>query len=76
MIEFISHLYNQYHNSFHYTLGPGEPINKNFDDFIKWLKEIYDAGKYKEIDYGIWFDLDEKVIPKEYIPKPMEDGET
>jgi len=68
-IIFIKYLFSKYGNYIHYTLGPGEPINKNFDEFIIWLNEIYDAGRYKEIDYGVWFDLDKKVIPKKYIPK-------
>ena len=62
-------MYKKYGNNFHYTLGPGEPINKSFDKFIKWLTEMYDTGKYREIHHGVWFHLDESVIPKEYLPR-------
>jgi len=69
MLSFIKYLFSKYGNNFHYTLGPGETIDKNFDEFVKWIKNMYDEGKYKEINYGIWFDLDEKVLPEEYIQR-------
>ena len=41
---------------------------ESLEELIRWLKGQFDTGKYTEIHYGIWFELDKTVIPPEYIP--------
>ena len=76
IIKFIMFLFNKYGNLLTYSSGPGNPINKNIHELVKYLELEYNKGNYYDLSYSIWFDLDESVIPKEYLPKPMEDGET
>jgi hypothetical protein len=47
-----------YLQALEFSIGPGDPINKSHEEVISWLKEMWYAGKYKEIDYGVWFDLE------------------
>lgn len=35
-----------------------QELNMSTLELIAWLKEMWYAGKYKEINYGVWFDLD------------------
>ena len=68
-LDFIAYLFKKYGEHLKCLEGPDmhqriEPL----EELIAWLKEQFDAGKYTEIHYGIWFELDEEVIPPEYIP--------
>ena len=67
-LSFIKYLFNKYGNYLTYSTGPGDPINKTPKELLAWLKSEYDAGKYEDIYYGVWFSLDKKVIPSKYIP--------
>lgn len=69
-LEFIAYLFKKYGKHLRCLEGPDmhqrtEPL----EELIYWLKDQYDAGKYTEIHYGIWFELDREVIPEEYIPE-------
>jgi hypothetical protein len=57
-LEFIWYLMEKYRSRLECSIGPGDPINKSHEEVISWLKEMWYAGKYKEIDYGVWFDLE------------------
>jgi len=60
-LEFIKYLMNKYKDRLKCLEGPEfQKINMTNEAFIGWLKEMWYAGKYKEIDYGVWFDLDEE----------------
>ena len=73
-LEFIAYLFKKYGKYLKCSTGAGaHPVNKSPEDLITWLQEQYDAGKYTDIHYGIWFELDKKVIPKEYIPEGYTD---
>lgn len=68
-LDFIVYLFEKYGEHLKCLEGPDmhqriEPL----EELIDWLKEQFDAGKYTEIHYGIWFALDTEVIPPAYIP--------
>ena len=68
-LDFIAYLFEKYGEHLKCLEGPDmhqriEPL----EELIDWLKEQFDAGKYTEIHYGIWFELAMEVIPPEYIP--------
>ena len=59
-LEFIDYLMDKYKDKLEYSFGPGDVItDKTPEDLIEWLKEMWYADKYKEIHYGVWFDLKE-----------------
>jgi len=69
-LNFIVYLFKKYGKHLKCLEGPDmhqrtEPL----EELADWLQDQFDAGKYTEIHYGIWFELDREVIPKEYIPK-------
>ena len=69
-LEFIAYLFKKYGKHLKCSTGAGaHPVNKSPGDLIAWLQEQYDAGKYTDIHYGIWFELDREVIPEKYIPE-------
>ena len=68
-LDFIAYLFEKYGEHLKCSTGAGaHPIDKAPEELIDWLKEQFDAGKYTEIHYGIWFELAMEVIPPEYIP--------
>ena len=67
VLAFIIYLHRKYGKHLRYTIGTERPIDKNFYEFLAWLQDEYNEGRYKlNIDWGVWFDLDEEVIPKQY----------
>ena len=59
-LEFIEYLMDKYKDKLEYSFGPGDVItDKTPQEFIIWLRKKWYAGKYEEIDYGVWFDLKE-----------------
>jgi ABC-type transporter MlaC component len=60
-LDFLRYLLNKYQNKLKYYLGPGAKIiKKSPEELLVWLKEMWYAGKYGEIDYDIWFDLEKE----------------
>jgi hypothetical protein len=67
VLEFIRYLLGKYGNRLKYYIGPGvRHIQKEPEEFIAWLKEIWYTGKYKDenMNFSIWFDL-EPLEPEE-----------
>ena len=60
-LKFIKYLMNKYKERLKCLEGP-EPhqLNMTAEELTNWLKEMWYAGKYKEIDFGVWFDLEEE----------------
>ncbi len=58
-LEFIKYLMDKYKDKLKCLEGP-EPhqIHMTAEEFTNWLKEMWYTGKYQEIYYGIWFDLE------------------
>lgn len=60
-LEFIKYLMHKYEDRLKCLEGPEfQKVNMTNEALIEWLKEMWYAGKYKEIDYGVWFDLEEE----------------
>jgi hypothetical protein len=61
-LEFIKYLMHKYKDRLKCLEGyEMEPVNMTNEAFIDWLKEMWYAGKYyQDIDYGVWFDLEEE----------------
>ena len=60
-LDLIKYLMDKYGSRLKYYIGPGvENIDKTPEEFIAWLKEIWDKGEYygERMDYSIWFDLE------------------
>lgn len=59
-LEFIKYLMNKYQGKLKCLEGPEfQEVNMTNEEFIGWLKEMWYQGKYyRDIDYGVWFDLD------------------
>ena len=64
-LNFLDYLVQKYPIKF--LKGPEMVrIHKSTTEFKKWLLKKWDAGKYNDIDFGIWLDMDEQDIPSEY----------
>ena len=57
-LGFLKVLINKYGDKLKCLKGPDLIEFKKREDLIDWLKEKWYAGKYEDIDYGIWFDLE------------------
>jgi hypothetical protein len=68
-LAFIAYLFKKYGKHLSYSIGAGgRPIDKTPAELLAWLKQQWETGKYKDIDYGVWFELEESVIPLHYMP--------
>jgi hypothetical protein len=67
-LAFIEYLVEKYGKYLSYSIGSAYPIDKTPAELLAWLKQQWETGKYEAIDYGVWFELDESVIPLEYKP--------
>jgi len=57
-LDFLSYLSNKYGARLKCLEGPDmQEMKKPIPELINWLKEMWYANKYKEINYGVWFDL-------------------
>ena len=41
-------------------------VNEPTEKIITWLRTQFEEGKYDDINFSIWFDMDEQDIPSEY----------
>jgi hypothetical protein len=65
-LAFIAYLLEKYGKHLSYSIGAECPIDQTPAELLAWLKQQWETGKYDEIDYGVWFELEESVIPLEY----------
>ena len=65
-LNFLEYLVRRYPIKF---LGGPEMvrIHKPITEFRKWLLKKWDAGRYSDINFGVWFYMDEQDIPPEYL---------
>ena len=49
---------DKYKNKLEYSFGPGDVIKgEKPKEFMIWKDMLRYADKYKEVNYGVWFDL-------------------
>ena len=64
-LDFLTYLVRRHSIKFLYGPDMAE-LSKTIDELNEWLKKKWNEGKYDEIDYALWFDMDEQDIPSEY----------
>ena len=69
-LDFITFLFKKYGDFLICVTGPEMgKVKKSPEKLMDWLQQEYLKGNYNQIDYGVWFALDESLIPKAYIPE-------
>lgn len=71
-LAFINYLYGKYGDHLHcrgFESFPPYRTSLPKEEVIPWLRQQIQAGHYyrKKLDYAIWFELDEEVIPPHYF---------
>jgi hypothetical protein len=67
-LAFIAYLFKKYGKHLSYSIGAECPIDQTPAELLAWLKQQWETGKYEDIYYGVWFELEESVIPLHYRP--------